>query len=296
MPSATNVGSRPANEAVIGVDPGFGSPSLWAPEFTAESAWFEHAPFAFWLMEQLRPRILAELGTHRGYSYFAFCQAVRRLGLETRCFALDSWEGDDHAGFYGDEVYLPVAEYNDAHYADFSRLLRGYFETSLDKFEDGTIDLLHLDGRHGYDDIVDDYRSWEPKLSSRSVVLFHDTNVHEREFGVWKFWEEVSREHPSFAFEHGHGLGVLLTGTNLPASVSRLADPAGVPAIRALYAELGGRISAPYWERQALADQLGRERLRADLAETALNQVRSSTSWRATRPLRWVSERIRRSS
>ncbi|MFC7690678.1 hypothetical protein ACFQY5_14955 [Paeniroseomonas aquatica] len=65
----------------------------WQPEHQAESAWHEHVPFAFWLIKALRPRSLVELGTHWGVSYAAFCQAVERLGLEARCFAVDSWEG-----------------------------------------------------------------------------------------------------------------------------------------------------------------------------------------------------------
>jgi len=58
--------------------------SLWQPEFRARSAWTEHAPFAFWLVSVLRPRRIVELGTFRGYSYFAFCQAVAALDLDCR--------------------------------------------------------------------------------------------------------------------------------------------------------------------------------------------------------------------
>ena len=75
------------------------------PIIVRESAWLEHAPFAFWLTAALRPRTVVELGVHRGFSYFAFCQAVRRLELDTRCFAVDHWVGDAHAGFYGEDVY-----------------------------------------------------------------------------------------------------------------------------------------------------------------------------------------------
>src|SRR6185437_16416063 len=39
-------------------------------------AWDGHIPFAFWCVEQWKPRILVELGTHAGTSYFAFCQSI----------------------------------------------------------------------------------------------------------------------------------------------------------------------------------------------------------------------------
>src|SRR5271169_7204359 len=84
--------------------------SFWQPEYVTPliPGWLEHAPFAFWIVEALKPRIVVELGTHGGFSYFALCQAVQRLGIESHCFAVDTWLGDEHAGFYGEEVFESV--------------------------------------------------------------------------------------------------------------------------------------------------------------------------------------------
>src|SRR5690349_8731822 len=68
------------------------------PELIVPSAWHEHAPFAFWLVEKLKPRLFVELGTHLGFSYFSFCQAIRMAKLDTIAFAVDRWTGDEHAG------------------------------------------------------------------------------------------------------------------------------------------------------------------------------------------------------
>ncbi len=35
-----------------------------------DSAWLEHSPFAFWLIDVLRPNKLVELGTHNGFSFY----------------------------------------------------------------------------------------------------------------------------------------------------------------------------------------------------------------------------------
>jgi uncharacterized Zn-finger protein len=72
---------------------------------TPISAWHEHIPFGMLLVDLLRPNVFVELGTHYGDSYCSFCQAVQELDLVTQCYAVDSWEGDFHSGFYGPEVF-----------------------------------------------------------------------------------------------------------------------------------------------------------------------------------------------
>jgi GT2 family glycosyltransferase len=189
--------------------------SFWTPDYLADSAWLEHAPFAFWLMEGFRPRTVVELGVWSGFSYSCFCQAIDRLGLNAKAFGIDTWKGDEHSGFYGEEVFEELNAYN-ARYSAFSRIVRSTFDDALPHFEDGGIDLLHIDGRHFYEDVKHDFDSWRPKLSNRAIVLFHDTNVRERGFGVFKLWSELKGEHPSFEFSHGHGLGVLAYGPEQP--------------------------------------------------------------------------------
>ena len=77
-------------------------PLFWSPQRLGQaSAWWAHVPFAFWLIVACRPRLLVELGTHHGVSYAAFCEAVVHARLGTRCYAVDTWVGDEHSGQYG---------------------------------------------------------------------------------------------------------------------------------------------------------------------------------------------------
>lgn len=175
-------------------------------------SWQSHIPFAFFLVEALGPASLVELGTHKADSYSAFCQAVKSLGLPTRCFAVDTWQGDEHAGNYDDAIYKEVSRWNEERFAAFSTLVRARFEDAVTQFADGSIDLLHIDGLHTYAAVRNDFETWRPKLSDRAIVLFHDTQVREGDFGVWQYWAELRSQYPTQEFRHGHGLGVLAYG------------------------------------------------------------------------------------
>lgn len=223
------------------------------PRATPVSAWLGHIPLAGWLVEAARPRLLVELGTHLGASYFAFCQAVQENGLDTRCYAVDTWQGDEHAGEYGEEVFRSVADHHREHYEGFSKLMRMTFDEARSYFDDGTVDLLHIDGLHTYDAVRHDFEIWLPKMSPRGVILFHDTNVRERDFGVWKLWAELCEHYPGFEFSHTHGLGVLLVGAEPPALLQGFVNAAGSARgdeVNRLFERLGALIAT----RQRLDD------------------------------------------
>lgn len=208
-----------------------------------------HIPFAGWLTEAIRPAIFVELGTHYGTSYLAFCQAVVANGLATRCFAVDTWEGDEHAGVYGEKIYGELHGYHATKYGAFSRLMRMTFDDAVGYFDDGSIDLLHIDGLHTYEAVRHDFETWLPKLSRRGVIIFHDTCVREREFGVWRFWGEISQRYPSFEFTHSHGLGVLAVGEEIPVPLQALLAATGEESgllVNEMFESLGRTIDANF--------------------------------------------------
>ncbi|MCO6418420.1 class I SAM-dependent methyltransferase [Siccirubricoccus sp. KC 17139] len=234
----------------------------WHPDHLAASAWLEHVPFAWWLVKALRPRNIVELGTHWGVSYGAFCQAVERCGLPSFCHAVDTWQGDEHAGHYGEEVFARVSEVNERHWRRFSTLLRSSFDEARGYFGAGEIDLLHIDGLHTEEAVRHDFETWRETLSERGVVLFHDINVRERDFGVWRLWRALRAEHPHFEFTHGQGLGVLGLGREFPRPVAALfeADAAMTATIRHLFAARGEAVRSRY-QLAELARDVGRRQV-----------------------------------
>lgn len=215
------------------------------PRHVPPSAWIGHIPFAAWLVNALAPEVLVELGTHHGTSYLAFCQAVDEAKLPTKCFAVDTWEGDEHAGDYPDQVFTELHGIHQAHYADFSQLMRMTFDLAVDYFDDSTVDLLHIDGLHTYEAVRHDFETWLPKLSERAIVLFHDTCVRERGFGVWKFFAEIRKSYPSYEFEHTHGLGVLAVGEGAAPLVGALrgSGDADAKVLNQLFERLGRQVN-----------------------------------------------------
>jgi hypothetical protein len=176
------------------------------------SAWTGHVPFLFALISLLHPRRYVELGTHFGMSFFAACEAAQKLDMATQCVAVDHWRGDDHVGYYDETVFNQFHHLLEKNYPHIGYYVRSSFRSALDCFEAGSIDLLHIDGLHTYEAVRDDFESWLPKLSERGVILFHDTTVYKRDFGVWRLWEELQGHYPSFNFLHSHGLGILYVG------------------------------------------------------------------------------------
>ncbi len=198
---------------------------LLSPARIAEpTAWVEHIPFAFFITTILKPKILVELGVHTGNSYFSFCQTVKNLSLNTSVYGVDTWIGDEHAEFYDESIYNDISGYNNLNYSNFSSLIRGRFDDALQYFSEGTIDILHIDGYHTYEAVSHDFNTWLPKMSKRGVVLLHDTQVRVNNFGVWKFFEELTNKFTTFQFLYGYGLGVVLVGEEIPEEFKNFID------------------------------------------------------------------------
>ena len=180
------------------------------PRYIEQSGWWQHVPIAHWIIAEIKPAIAVELGTHYGVSFFAFCEAAEAFAPECFVYAVDCWEGDDHSGKYGNEVLKKVKDHWIKNHKKNSRLIKSKFEDAVPSFGDGTIDLLHIDGLHTYEAVKKDYETWSGKLSETGIVLFHDINVREKDFGAWKYWQEFKQTKQMMTSEvlNGHGLGI----------------------------------------------------------------------------------------
>jgi len=223
------------------------------------SAWSQLVPTLFSVFSVARPRRYVELGTHHGMSFFAACQAAEVLGLQTQCVAVDSWIGDPHASFHTDDVFEGFRTNLKNNFPSQS-YIKAYFNHALACFEDGSIDLLHIDGFHTYAAVKDDFDTWLPKMSSNGIVMFHDINVHERGFGVWRLWAELKEKYPAFSLFHCHGLGIIYVGRQPSAfaeMLTLLETNQGYNAVARTFLESIGNLSVEH--RNRLQDNAHRE-------------------------------------
>lgn len=223
------------------------------PKLLKSPWWIGHIPFAFELIGRQRPAAIVELGTYSGSSFAAFCQAVEACASPTRCYGIDLWEGDIHMGRFEEELYQEISGYVGQHYPGVASLIRKNFNDAVHDFADGSVDLLHIDGTHTFEAVSNDFSTWLPKLSERSVVLFHDINVTEqnagpaaRHFGVRRFFDGVKARYPHFEFSHCYGLGVLVTGRNAGAEVLELVELSRDPAFAEYFARKGAAVSKAF--------------------------------------------------
>lgn len=179
------------------------------PRHMVFSTWVDHLPFAYDLVTAIRPKLLVELGTHKGLSYFTFCQAIKESEIDALCYAVDTFEGDEHTDKYDESVFNMVNDHNRQNYHGFSYLMRMFFQDALRHFSEDTIELLHIDGFHTYEAVSEDFASWYPKVKPGGIILFHDVQARVQDFGAWKFWDEIRGQYETFTFNHGFGLGVL---------------------------------------------------------------------------------------
>jgi hypothetical protein len=214
------------------------------PEIKADSAWLEFIPFAYFLMDILQPRLFVELGVHSGGSFLAFCDAAAALVLKTKCIGVDTWESDPHSKYFNTDIYGNLLAGINSKYAAYAELIKDNFDNAVSRFSDHSIDLLHIDGYHSYDSVKNDFTAWLPKISERGVIIFHDILVKERGFGVYRFWDEVKRDYPSFELDFSHGLGVLLVGERINKDFLDFTGRYKAnPLYRQLFYKLGRRIT-----------------------------------------------------
>lgn len=174
------------------------------------SAWVGHVYFAYDLVRNTNPKTIVELGTHKGTSFFSMCQAIKDSSSSANLVAIDTWQGDKHAGHYDISIFNEVQDVVKNIYAKQNiKLIKKYFDEALPEFKTNSIDILHIDGLHTYEAVKHDFDGWISKVSTNGIILLHDICEKNDGFGVYKLWDELKEKYDNLEFSHSHGLGII---------------------------------------------------------------------------------------
>jgi FkbM family methyltransferase len=184
------------------------------------TCWKGHRGFAEWLVSYLKPEVTVDLGVDWGFS--TFCFAMPRIG---HVYGIDSFEGDEYAGYMDDSVYnLVLNKQEKLHLKDNITFIKSYFD-DVAKTWDKKIDILHIDGDHSYESVKNDFETWSKFVNEDGVILLHDTcveNINGNEYGVKRFFEEIDL--PKCTFTHTFGLGVVSKNQKLIEMIQNNID------------------------------------------------------------------------
>lgn len=205
-------------------------PSYRDIEDLVPSDWSGHIPLMFALVALIKPRRYVELGTLKGASFFAFAQAAADSKLDSKAIAVSSWSSGDTAS---EQQSFETFEFIASKYADRIGVLRMGYSAAAQRFDDGSIDLLHLDGFGDATSLDAVLAEWLPKLSSSGVLLLHDINAQNRKNAVWRVWDRLRQSYPTLEFRHDQGLGVACCGSDCASGLLALAEGAKTsPALK----------------------------------------------------------------
>lgn len=260
--------------------------------------WSGHKYFAYDLIRNVKPKIIVELGTHKGTSFYSFCQAVKDARYDASLYSVDTWRGDEHAGFYDDNVFKEVQEIKEKCYSSLKiKLLRKRFDEAVGEFDNNSIELLHIDGLHTYTAVKHDFETWFPKVKKEGIILLHDIFISRDDWGVYKFWEELKSKYKTIKFHQSYGLGVLFKDSaryqtyidkerEWQMRYFHIAEDKKNENIRKSLKNLERSLA----ERDVQINNLNQWALRLD---QQLKQVLQSRSWKITRPLRFAARLLR---
>lgn len=164
-------------------------------DLKVRSEWIVHVPFANWLVKEKDPKLTVDLGTYQGVSTLALSKHNNGR-VVTIDMNQDTKYTDAIRGVY------PNTE-----------ILEGKFSEFVDRFEDHSIDILHIDGDHKYESVKEDVETWIPKVAKDGVLLMHDIFNTAFIGPMFIFSQNIGAS--KLAFLCGNGLGISTTNREI---------------------------------------------------------------------------------
>lgn len=203
---------------------------VWSPTwirqhrqyFGSEGRGFgEDAFHAAWLalISEFKPRRMLEIGVYRGQTLSLWALAGKNLGLNPEILGISPMDSSgDEVSVYESLDYLEDIRSNFAHFGLPNPKLLKAFSTDVDalkEIEEGSWDLIYIDGSHEYSVVKSDINAAAKGLVSGGILvlddssLFTDFNLSTNEAfrghpGPSRVFEEIDSSSFQFLFGVGH--------------------------------------------------------------------------------------------
>jgi hypothetical protein len=186
--------------------------------------WHSQHPYLMRAIDEVRPRIVVEVGVWKGASVVTMAKEMQRLKLDAVVIAIDTWLGSSEHYLW--EKFLPDLDFEFGYprlYHKFAANicnegLQDYVvPLPLDSINGFQLlkarglrpDVLHIDAGHDYQSVMGDLKAWWPQLNAGGVLIGDD---YFKSFLGQGKWPEVRQAFDAFfaatphtRFESGDG-------------------------------------------------------------------------------------------
>lgn len=122
------------------------------------------------IVRELHVHIMAEIGVHSGRltnAILGSCPGV------TEYLMIDPWLLPKCKRVYASAIYAR-AKIVHQRYRKRAQLIRSTSLDAVDRFEDGSLDFVYIDGNHSHEHVLQDITIWWPKIRSGGSMGGHD--------------------------------------------------------------------------------------------------------------------------
>lgn len=151
------------------------------------------------LTRALKPNLALVIGSWRGFVPMLIGQALQESVEGAQLHFIDPSLADEHWEKDVDQYFIQYGIHCIQHHHMTSEAF-----LASSQLQPESVDLLFIDGLHTYDQCKLEHEGFQPLLSRRALVLFHDStsritsgmygNDKSYRHSVWKYIEELERD------------------------------------------------------------------------------------------------------
>lgn len=116
---------------------------------------------------------VVEIGSFSGVSSELFAKFAEWV------YCVDIWNSDpNYFEIDGAKIDQALIHFNEMA-KDYPNIIQKKMGslTAVNQFEDESVDLVYIDGRHDYDSVIADIKAWLPKVKKGGYVTGHDIDL-----------------------------------------------------------------------------------------------------------------------